>query len=160
MWHYRKNQSTMNMKSAAVAVCKCWQCWRAKPTRRNLLSFALFCILISRNKAFHFHVPMLHESFTSCREEAVAEQRQHRSVSTCGRSTEGGDWLQRHAQMERSPPSLTGSQRAICSAEAIVRLCIKLFYVPHEFTASLKLSWIAGGGHFMRTVEENKGSFG
>lgn len=131
-------------------ICSCCCVWvwqrKAKPARRNLLSSLLFRIFNLRTEqSLHFHVSTLHQSFTSCREEAVAEQRQHRSVSTCGRSTEGGDWLQRHAQMERSPP-LTGSQRAICSAGAIVPLCIKLFYVPHEFTASLKLAGLQAEG--------------
>lgn len=55
-------------------------------------------------------------------------------------------------------PVLTGSQKTICSAGAIVWPCIKLFYVPHEFTASLKLAGLQAGEFIMCTAVRTKGS--
>jgi len=69
-----------------------------------------------------------------------------------------GDWLQRHARMERDPPPPTGSQKAICSARAIVWRCIDLFYVPHWIYCPSAASGAAGGGEcFTSTAPRTKG---
>lgn len=114
---------------------------RLRNDRDQIMFFNLLIMCWSPMKIKNGALPLTYSSGkVLLGKGSVTEQRWHPRVSTCGCSREGGDWLQGHAQMERSPRPADRKPKGHLQRRPIVWLCIILFNVPHEFTARLKLA--------------------